>query len=54
MMPLLMYAAFAGGMGWAITKKKWGLTAFFGGMMLWMMLIQLCMAIMLSHGSFSN
>lgn len=45
MVPLFLYAAFAGGMGWAINKKKWGLTAFFAAMLLWMCINQIAIAI---------
>ena len=46
MTPLLMYAAFAGGMGWGIHKKKWGVAAFFGAMLVWMIIVQLSVALM--------
>jgi hypothetical protein len=49
MTPLLMYAAFAGGMGWGIQKKKWGVAAFFGAMLVWMIVVQLAVALMSAH-----
>lgn len=45
MIPLLMYAAFAGGMGWSISKKKWGAAAFFGAMLVWMIVVQIAVAL---------
>ena len=45
MVPLILYAAFAGGMGWAISKKKWGATAFFAAMLIWMIVNQFAIAI---------
>lgn len=49
MTPLLMYALFAGGFGWSISKKKWGFTAFFGAMLVWMLLVELCMTLLSMH-----
>jgi hypothetical protein len=46
MTPLLMYAAFAGGLGWGIHKQKWGVAAFFGAMLVWMIIVQLAAALM--------
>jgi hypothetical protein len=51
MTPLILYALFAGGMGWSIHKKKWGFTAFFGAMMLWMIIVQIAIAMMSSHAT---
>jgi hypothetical protein len=45
MTPLLLYALFAGGMGWSIHKKKWGATAFFAAMLIWMCINQIAIAI---------
>ncbi len=52
MLPLLMYAAFAGGMGWSIHKKNWGAAAFFSAMLVWMLIIQIegiVAAVLMSH-----
>lgn len=32
-------------MGWAISKKKWGATAFFAAMLIWMCINQIAIAI---------
>jgi hypothetical protein len=45
MSPLILYALFAGGLGWAVHKKKWGATAFFVAMLIWMMINQIAIAI---------
>jgi phosphotransferase system glucose/maltose/N-acetylglucosamine-specific IIC component len=45
MSPLILYALFAGGFGWSIHKKKWGLTAFLAAMLIWMMINQIAIAI---------
>jgi phosphotransferase system glucose/maltose/N-acetylglucosamine-specific IIC component len=44
-MPLILYALFAGGFGWSVHKKKWGVAAFFGAMLLWMWVNQIAIAI---------
>ena len=45
MVPLLLYALIAGGMGWSISKKKWGIAAFCGSLLAWMLVIQIIQAI---------
>ena len=45
MSPLILYGVFAGGFGWMIHKKKWGAAAFFGAMLIWMMINQIAIAI---------
>jgi hypothetical protein len=44
MTPLIIYAFFAGIMGFCIHKKWYGGAAFAGAMLIWMMLMQLIIA----------
>lgn len=46
MIPLLMYVLFAGGMAFAVHKKKWGIAVFCGATLLWMLAVQLASAIL--------
>jgi hypothetical protein len=47
MTPLLLFSLFAGAMGFSIHKKWWGATAFFIAMLVWMLVIQVTIAITL-------
>ena len=50
MSPLFLFALFAGLGGYSIHRRWWGAAAFSGAMMLWMVVIQICIAIsMQSH-----
>jgi len=50
MTPFLFYTAMAGLLGYSVYKKWWGITAFAGAMLVWLMLVQCIMAYML-HGT---
>lgn len=49
MTPILLYALIAGGMGYAIHRKKWGIAAFCGAMLVWLLLMQ-CVIAYSMHG----
>ena len=43
-MPLIIYTITAGLFGWSIQKKRWGLSAFFAAMLVWLLLMQCIIA----------
>ena len=43
-MPVLLYLLVAAGLGLSIHKKKWGIAAFCGAFMLWLLLMQCIIA----------
>jgi len=54
MSPLLFFAIIAGGMGWSVHKKKWGLAAFFIAMLAWIITMQLAIALAMHAQPFSS
>jgi len=44
-MPFLIYLAVAAGFGWSIHKKKWGWTALSGAVLIWLLVMQIVIAI---------
>jgi len=54
MSPLLFYALIAGGFGWSIHKKKWGLVAFTGALLVWILTMQIVIAMMSHSQLFSS
>jgi hypothetical protein len=54
MIPLFLYALFAGLMGFCIHKKWYGGASFAGAMLVWMLLVQVLMAYMSRPNVFNN
>lgn len=50
MTPLLFYTVMAGLFGYSVYKKWWGVTAFAGCMVVWLLLMQ-CIAAYMFHGT---
>jgi len=40
-----LFALFAGGFGWSVHKKRWGVAAFFAAMLVWMIANQIAISI---------
>jgi hypothetical protein len=52
MTPILLYTLIAAGLGWSIHKKMWGIAVFCGAMLVWMLVMQLIIAISMHPISF--
>jgi hypothetical protein len=52
MTPILLYALIAAGLGWSIHKKKWGIAVFCGAILVWMLAMQLIIALSMRPVSF--
>lgn len=52
MTPILLYALIAAGLGWSVHKKWWGVAVVCGSLLVWMLVMQLIIALSMRPVSF--